>query len=131
MDTKCSAEVKLSLAVAIKDLDNKINRFSQKLLQYQMITSTWQTDYWGTLKFAHTCNSARLQHICTLANVKITNYIYQSKRNPKWQISEGSGLCKLQSQVSLAIKDSSNNIYVCDKEGKRIQVFSSEGEHIR
>ena len=130
LDTKCSEEVKQTLAVAIKDLDNKINRFSQELLQYQSIESTWRTKYWGALKFGVSCNSVRLQHLCTLANVKITESVYQSKRNPKWQISKGSGPSQLRSPVSLAIQDSSNNIYVCDRAGMRIQVFSSEGEHI-
>ena len=130
LDTKCSEEVKLSLAVAIKDLDNKINRFSQELLQYQRIESTWRTDYWRTLKLGVLYNPNQLRNLCTLANVKITESVYQSKRNPKWQISKGSGPSQLRSPVGLAIQDSSNNIYVCDRGGMRIQVFSSEGEHI-
>ena len=132
LDTKCSEEVKQTLAVAIKDLDNKINRFSQELLQYQVIESTWRTKYWGVdvSNDFDSSNPDELRNLCTLANVKITESVYQSKRNPKWQISKGSGPSQLQSPVGLAIQVSSNNIYVCDRAGMRIQVFSSEGEHI-
>ena len=120
-------------------MDNKINRFSQELLQYQSIESTWQTYYWEDVSNYFdlddsddfdSYNPVRLRNLCTLANVKLTDSVYKSKRNPKWQISEGSGLSQLQYPVGLAIQDFSNNVYVCDRGGIRIQVFSSEGEHI-
>ena len=128
LDTKCSEEVKLTLTVAIKDLDIKINRFSQKLLQYQNIESTWKTDYWYSKSTGFRALD-KLHKLCTLTNVKITSCLYQSKRNPKWQISNGSGPSQLQSPVSLAIEHSYDDIYVSDLDGTRIQVFSPEGEH--
>ena len=129
LDTKCSGEVKLSLAVAIKDLDTKIHGFSQKLLQYQNIESTWRTDYWDTPTSDDFFESSELHELCTLTNVKITSCLYQSKQTPKWQISNGSGPSQLQSPVSLAIQENTNDIYVSDLNGMRIQVFSPEGEH--
>ena len=131
LDTKCSGEVKLSLAVAIKDLDIKIDRFSQELLQYKNVESTWRTDYWETpnLGTSSSLKSSKLRTLCTLANVKITSCLYQSKQTPKWQISNGSGPSQLQSPVSLAIHHSTDGICVSDLDGMRIQVFSPEGEH--
>ena len=132
LDTKCSREVKLSLVVAIKDLDTKINRFSQKILQYQKIESTWNTDYWDTptWKFGSSSSLAsnKLRHLCTFANVKITSCLYQSKQTPKWQISKGHVQFQLRSPVSFAIQHSTDNIYVSDCNGMRVQVFSPEGE---
>ena len=131
LDTKCSGEVKLSLAVAIKDLDIKIDRFSQELLQYKNVESTWRTDYWDTpnLGTPSSLRSSKLRTLYTLANVKITSCLYQSKQTPKWQISNGSGPSQLQSPVSLAIEHSADGICVSDLDGMRIQVFSPEGEH--
>ena len=133
LETKCSEEAKLSLAVAIKDFDNKINKYSQELLQYQKIESTWHTSYWDVntpgLNVFSSYNSNKLHKLCTLSRVKIIGCVYQSKHNPKWQITEGPGPSQLQSPVSLAIQDSTDDIYVSDQDGMRIQVFSPQGEH--
>ena len=133
LETKCSEEAKLSLAVAIKDFDNKINKYSQELLQYEKIESTWHTSYWDVntsgLNVFGSCNWDNLHKLCTLSRVKIIGCAYQSKQNPKWQIANGIGPSQLRSPVSLAIQDSTDDIYVSDKDGMRIQVFSPEGEH--
>ena len=136
LETKCSEEAKLTLDVAMKDFDNKINKYSQELLQYQKIESTWSTDYWdvntsglNVYGLYNSYNSNKLHKLCTLASVKVRGCVYQSKQNPKWQIANGIGPSQLQSPVSLAIQDSTRDIYVSDQDGMRIQVFSPEGEH--
>ena len=114
-----SNAVKCSIELAIKDLDRKIIDVGQGLNIFEEIESNWEMSYW------------EIEDICELSNVKITYSIYKSKVDPKWQIPYGYNPSQLISPNGIAIQETSDDIFVSDTEGKRIQVLSQTGEHIR
>ena len=105
---------------AVRDLVNStIEDMNRKLDQFQEIQSSWQKEefYFDSL--------------CSLSNVTDVESIYQSISVPKWSILIGDKSSQLSSPTSLAIQQDTDNVFVSDKRGKRIQVYSSLGEHIR
>ena len=129
---KENIELASSIELAIKDLDRKMIKTSQELNQFQEIKSSWETAYWDTCgSRSYLSRLSRVGDICQLSNVKITYSVYESKLVPLWQIPYGYNPSQLISPNGIAIQETSDVIYVSDTEGKRIQVFSKTGEHIR
>ena len=114
-------QMKDAMELAIKEFENKISEISQRLNQYEEINSCWETDP----------IESDIEHLCSLSNVTNVESIYQSKSVPKWSILIGDKPSQLSSPTSLAIQQDTDNVFVSDKKGERIQVYSSLGEHIR
>ena len=114
-------QMKDNVEFAITGFETKINEISQKLYQYEEINSCWKTDP----------IESDIEHLCSLSNVTNVESIYQSKSVPKWSILIGDKPSQLSSPTSLAIQQDTDNVFVSDKKGGRIQVYSSLGEHIR
>ena len=114
-------QMKYAVELAITGFETKINEISQKLDEYEEINSCWKTDP----------IESDIEHLCSLSNVTNIESIYQSKSVPKWSILIGDKPSQLSSPTSLAIQQDTDNVFVSDKEGGRIQVYSSLGEHIR
>ena len=114
-------QMKDYVELAITVFEKKINEISQKLNQYEEINSCWKTD---PIK-------SDIEHLCSLSNVTNVESIYQSISVPKWSILIGDKPSQLSSPTSLAIQQDTDNVFVSDKKGGRIQVYSSLGEHIR
>ena len=115
-------QMKDNVEFAITGFETKINEISQKLNHYEEINSCWKT---GPIE-------SNIEHLCSLSNVTNVESIYQSKSAvPKWSILIGDKPSQLSSPTSLAIQQDTDNVFVSDKKGGRIQVYSSLGEHIR
>ena len=114
-------QVRSAVELAIADLDRKISEISQRLNHYEEIESCWETDP----------IESDIEHLCSLSNVTNIESIFQSKSVLKWSILIGDLPSQLSSPTSLALQQDTDNVFVSDKKGGRIQVYSSLGEHIR
>ena len=115
------AAVEDTVKLALRELDLKINAVQLKLENSKEIKSSWEVSQF----------ESAIKSLCSLSNELNTESVYQSKFVPKWNVRVGISPSQLSFPTSLAIQQTTDNVFVCDREGNRIQVYDSFGDHIR
>ena len=70
--------------------------------------------------------------VCKVVNLKerpVTRVDYSTKLCPVWS-HDGTGPSQISYPMQLVIDDTTQNIFVADYSGERIQVFNSVGDHL-